>query len=92
MRLIDADNLKPDAQWEFFYNCYFAYSISQIDDAPTVQAVPIEELQEIWNKTYGLHPINRGDNDYANGVYDGMCRVIDIVCNTIDSKIKELSE
>lgn len=49
-------------------------------------------LQEIWNKTYGLHPINRGDNDYANGVYDGMCRVIDIVCNTIDSKIKELSE
>ena len=49
-------------------------------------------LQEIWNKTYRLHPINRGDNDYANGVYDGMCRVIDIVCNTIDSKIKELSE
>ena len=49
-------------------------------------------LQEIWNKTYRLHPINRGDNDYANGVYDGMCRVIDIICNTIDSKIKELSE
>ena len=48
-------------------------------------------LQEIWNKTYRLHPINRGYNDYANGVYDGMCRVIDIVCNTIDSKIKELS-
>ena len=43
MRLIDADNLKPDAQWEFFYNCYFAYSISQIDDAPTVQAVPIPD-------------------------------------------------
>ena len=51
-----------------------------------------EVLQERWNKTYGLHPINQGDNDYANGVYDGMCRVIDIVCNTIDSKIKELSE
>lgn len=47
MRLIDADNLKPDAQWEFFYNCYFAYSISQIDDAPTVQAVPIEVLDKI---------------------------------------------
>lgn len=51
-----------------------------------------EVLQEIQNKTYRLHPINRGDNDYANGVYDGMCIVIDIVCNTIDSKIKELSE
>ena len=49
MRLIDADNLKPDAQWEFFYNCYFAYSISQIDDAPTVQAVPIEKIQTLIN-------------------------------------------
>lgn len=49
MRLIDADNLKPDTQWEFFYNCYFAYSISQIDDAPTVQAVPIEEIQTLIN-------------------------------------------
>ena len=47
MRLIDADNLKPDAQWEFFYNCYFAYSISQIDDAPTVQAVPIEKIKTL---------------------------------------------
>jgi hypothetical protein len=36
MRLIDADNLKPDAQWDGFYNCYSAFSISQIDDAPTV--------------------------------------------------------
>ena len=49
MRLIDADNLKPDAQWEFFYNCYFAYSISQIDDAPTVQAVPIEKIKTLIN-------------------------------------------
>lgn len=49
MRLIDADNLKPDAQWEFFYNCYFAFSISQIDDAPTVQAVPIEKIQTLIN-------------------------------------------
>jgi hypothetical protein len=49
MRLIDADNLKPDAQWEFFYNCYFAYSISQIDDAPTVKAVPIEKIQTLIN-------------------------------------------
>lgn len=49
MRLIDADNLKPDAQWEFFFNCFFAYSISQIDDAPTVQAVPIEKIKTLIN-------------------------------------------
>lgn len=49
MRLIDADKLDPDAQWDGFYNCYFAYSISQIDDAPTVQAVPIEEIQTLIN-------------------------------------------
>ena len=62
------------------------------NELATERVIPIEVLEEIWNKTYRLHPINRGDNDYANGVYDGMCRVIDIVCNTIDSKIKELSE
>lgn len=88
-RLIDADKLYPDRMTN---KGTVAISQSQIAKAPTVQAVPIEELQEIWNKTYGLHPINRGDNDYANGVYDGMCRIIDIVCNTIDSKIKELSK
>lgn len=49
MRLIDADNLKPDAQWDGFYNCYFAYSISQIDDAPTVQAIPIEKIKTLIN-------------------------------------------
>lgn len=49
MRLIDANNLKPDAQWDGFYNCYSAYSISQIDDAPTVQAVPIEKIQTLIN-------------------------------------------
>ena len=49
MRLIDADKLVPDEQWTDFYNCYFAYSISQIDDAPTVQAVPIEKIKTLIN-------------------------------------------
>lgn len=74
MRLIDADNLKPDAQWEFFYNCYFAYSISQIDDAPTVQAVPIEKIKTLINDIEVMRTspalIDNDDDDLDLFLYD----------------------
>ena len=79
MRLIDADNLKPDAQWEFFYNCYFAYSISQIDDAPTVKAVPIEEVLRIIEfEEKWLYQTRMSIRD------------IDIAFNAMKSKIKQI--
>lgn len=45
MRLIDADKLYPDT----FGKGRLAVSQSQIADAPTVQAVPIEEIQTLIN-------------------------------------------
>ena len=50
MRLIDADKLYPDT----FGKGRLAVSQSQIADAPTVQAVPIEVLQEIRQKISNL--------------------------------------
>lgn len=87
MRLIDSDNLKPDAQWDGFYNCYSAYSISQIDDAPTVQAVPIEVLQEIRQEIEKLSP----DYPYTDDLLDRYV-LVKSVFEIIDSKIKELSK
>lgn len=79
MRLIDADNLKPDAQWDGFYNCYSAYSISQIDDAPTVQAVPIEEVLKIIDfEEKWLYQTRMSIRD------------IDIAFNAMKSKIKQI--
>ena len=50
MRLIDADKLYPDT----FGKGRLAVSQSQIADAPTVQAVPIEVLQEIRQEITNL--------------------------------------
>ena len=86
MRLIDADNLKPDAQWEFFYNCYFAYSISQIDDAPTVKAVPIEVLQEIADEIAEQSVDLRDGSEWHNYVNETVIDCLEI----IDKHIKQI--
>lgn len=79
MRLIDADNLKPDAQWDGFYNCYSAFSISQIDDAPTVQAVPIEVLYDLRDELK-----KEADRQSLITASD-----LNIAINRIDAKIRQ---
>lgn len=50
MRLIDADKLKPNAEWSDYYGEFRAYSITQVDDASTVEAIPIEWLHDIMKR------------------------------------------
>lgn len=92
MRLIDADNLKPDAQWDGFYNCYSAFSISQIDDAPTVKAVPIEVLYELKEEISKLESGWYWRSVSENGVTSFDKDTLSYVHKLIDEKIKELSE
>jgi hypothetical protein len=80
MRLIDADNLKPDAQWDGFYNCYSAFSISQIDDAPTVQAVPIKALYDLRDELQ-----KEADRQSLITASD-----LNIAINRIDAKIRQI--
>ena len=42
MRLIDADKLKPDAEWNVWENEFTCYSRKQIENAHTVNAIPLE--------------------------------------------------
>lgn len=87
MRLIDADNLKPDAQWDGFYNCYSAFSISQIDDASTVKAVPIKALYELKSEVEKFISQPRG---YMKEVYEmGKDNAYENVLELIDMKILE---
>ena len=46
MRLIDADELEPDVRWSDYFDEFTGYSISQVNDAQTIEAIPIE-----WMKT-----------------------------------------
>jgi hypothetical protein len=80
MRLIDADNLKPDAQWDGFYNCYSAFSISQIDDAPTVKAVPIKALYDLRDELQ-----KEADRQSLITASD-----LNIAINRIDAKIRQI--
>ena len=87
MRLINANNLKPDAQWDGFYNCYSAFSISQIDDAPTVQAVPIDVLYELKSEVEKFISQPRG---YIKEVYEmGKDNAYENVLELIAMKILE---
>lgn len=82
MRLINADKLYPDT----FGKGRLAISQSQIADAPTVQAVPIEVLQEIRQEINDefLRCDANAWSDIAKGLLSARC--------IIDRKIKELSE
>lgn len=40
-RLIDANALEPDTEWDEYYDGFLSYSQSQIDAAPTIEAEPV---------------------------------------------------
>lgn len=45
-RLIDANDLKQKAIPHYFDNCSYAVPVKDIDDAPTVDAVEVEDMKE----------------------------------------------
>ena len=51
-RLIDADKLELDAEWDDYYDGFMSYSQSQISAAPTVEAEPVRHGRWIENATY----------------------------------------
>ena len=49
MRLINADELEPNTEWNDYYDGYVSYSQTQIDNAPTVDAIPVEWIKKWLN-------------------------------------------
>ena len=67
----------------------FPYGAEDTDYSTTNRpnCCPIKcDIEDIKAEIYNLHPITRGNNDYANGAYDGQCWIIDkalaIIANT----------
>ena len=46
MRLIDADELTPDTEWDETEDSYISYSKTEIDCAPTVDAVGVVRCKD----------------------------------------------
>lgn len=57
MRMIDADELECDTGFDVIERDYIAVSKRQIDDAPTVEAIPVEQVAELLTK-YAGSPCN----------------------------------
>lgn len=53
MRLIDADALECDAEWSEYADDYISYSKFAIDNATTIDAVPVVRCKDCrwWDKT-----------------------------------------
>ena len=71
MRLIDADELEPDTEWDSYYDGFIAYSEFQIKNAPTIEAVPMSviddikaEIKQILNE----HLYQHEGEDWRNGL------------------------
>lgn len=46
MRLIDADTLEPDSEWNDYYDGFMSYSQSQISAAPTIEAEAVVRCKD----------------------------------------------
>lgn len=59
MKLIDANELTPDTEWDDYEDGYISYSQMQIDNASTVRAVVIPEnitRKELHKLIFGINP------------------------------------
>ena len=44
-KLIDADELEPDAEWSDYYDGFTSYSQYQIKGAVEVKAIPLDKVK-----------------------------------------------
>lgn len=56
-KLIDADELEPDTEWNDYYDGYVSYSQSQIDEAEEIKAIPVERLKDFKNAVMNMNSI-----------------------------------
>ena len=57
MKIIDADELEPDAEWDYYYDGFVSYSQSQIDEAEEVKAIPLDRLKDFRNEVMNMNSI-----------------------------------
>jgi len=57
MKLIDADELELDTEWDDYYDGFVSYSQSQINEAEEVKAIPLERLKEFRNTVMNMNSI-----------------------------------
>lgn len=57
MKLINADELEPDVEWDDYYDGFVSYSQSQIDATEEVKAIPVERLKDFRNEVMNMSSV-----------------------------------
>ena len=57
MKLINADELEPDTEWDDYYDGFVSYSQSQIDAMEGVKAIPLEKLKDFRDKVMNMNSV-----------------------------------
>ena len=57
MRIIDADELEPDTEWDDYYDGFTSYSQGQIDAMEEVKAIPLEKLIDFRNEVMNMNSV-----------------------------------
>ena len=83
MNLIDRDELELDTEWSDYYDGYMSYSQSQINGAPTVQAILLDKVKEAREEIEKLDL-----NDYGDNLYQFQAKCTE----TLDKLIAESEE
>ena len=60
MKLINADELEPDAEWDNYYDGFVSYSQGQIDAVEEVKAIPLDEVKQAREEIENLTPWDDG--------------------------------
>ena len=57
MKLINADELEPDAEWDDYYDGFVSYSQGQIDAMEEVKAIPLDRLKYFRNEVMNMNSV-----------------------------------
>ena len=60
MKLINADELEPDTEWDDYYDDFVSYSQGQIDAVEEVKAIPLDEVKQAREEIENLTPWDDG--------------------------------
>ena len=60
MKIIDADELEPDTEWDDYYDDFVSYSQGQIDAVEEVKAIPLDEVKQAREEIENLTPWDDG--------------------------------
>lgn len=87
-RLIDADKLEPDTEWNDYDDDFMSYSQSQIRNAEKVQAIPLDRVKKAGEEIQKI--IDKNSNETMTDIYLGIG--LDLALTILNELITESEE